>query len=497
MAMPLERDEGGFAYIGQRLFGNQQLYTDVFDNKLPGLYFLYWIFTHLPLGAEKGVHLGLLLLQAGALALFFGWVRKAFNFQVAAIGTSLFAVAVLMPGVLGFAAHATQLMLLPVMAGLYLLWDYLYVENRSQWWRLALSGLLLGFAFTVKQPAIVFSVFALGALLLGPGSLLLKLGRGFVLGFFALLPFAAMAAYFYLQGRFGDFWLWTYTLPAAQTLETDDAAKFLGQMLPRVVDDNWLFWSMGILSLFFLPFSGFGKAARFWALGLLVLSLLSTAIGLGFMPHYFVPVVPFAALGTAACLYGAVTKFGSGIKYLFATLGGIVVFLPVLLNYSYFFKPDYPEILEKCYHWNGFAEAKAISKELNKRLKPGERVAVLGSEPEINFYTNTDHCSPHLYLYPLLREHKLTAQYKQQYLRDIFSCNAEYVVLTASEASWAPGFGELPYFKGDIFPKITERYTLIGRANIGQIPLNIAWDEALKTHNPPKCPPMFVFKRKP
>ncbi len=496
LGMPLERDEGGFAYIGQRLFGSQLLYSDMLDNKLPGLYFFYWVFTHLPIGAEKGVHLGLLLLQAGTLALFFGWVRKAFNFHVAAVATALFSSAVLMPGVLGFAAHATQLLLLPVVAGLYLLWDYLYAENRRQWWRLVLSGLCLGYAFTVKQPAIVFSAFAVGALLFGAGTTLQKFGRAIVLGMASLFPFCAMAGYFYAQGRFDDFWLWTYTLPAAQTLDASDAQKFLSQMLPKVVGNNWLFWGLGILSLAILPISSFGKAARYWAVGLLGLSFCSTAIGLGFMPHYFVPVVPFAALGVAASLYWAATKYGGGGKRLFAVLGGILVFLPMLMNFSYFFKPNYLEILERHYHWNGFGEAKAVSAELKKRLKPGERVAVLGSEPEINFYTNTDHCSPHLYLYPVLREHQLTKQYQQQYLRDILSCNAEYVVLTASEASWAPGFGELPFFKRDIFPKITERYTLIGRANIGQIPLNMAWDEALKTHNPPKCPPMFVFKRK-
>ncbi|MES2855659.1 MAG: ATP-binding protein, partial [Bdellovibrionota bacterium] len=40
------------------------------DIKLPGLYFLYWLFHQLPGGEEKSIHLGLLLMHAGALGLF-------------------------------------------------------------------------------------------------------------------------------------------------------------------------------------------------------------------------------------------------------------------------------------------------------------------------------------------------------------------------------------------------------------------------------------------
>ena len=496
LGMPLERDEGGFAYIGQHLFGDQLLYSDLLDNKLPGLYFLYWIFNQLPGGYEKSIHLCLLLMHAGTLGLFFMWTRKAFNFPVASMATSLFAVSAIMPGVLGFAAHATQLIMLPVMGALLLIWNFNQHPDNKRLLNLVWAGLLLGFSFTVKQPAIVFIVFAISALMLSKGSLVQNTGRAFVLGFSSLLPFGAIAGYFYLQGRFDDFWLWTYTMPTVQTAGTGDYMFYLEKTIPRVVGNHWLFWGLGLSSLLVVPFSNFSKSARFWAIGLLLFSILSAAIGLAFMPHYFVPMVPWLALGIAVSLFWVANKFAPGNTLAEAVPCILLILMPIFMNSDYFLNPNFPKIVEQCYPWNGFSEAKAVAKELKKRLKPGERIAVLGSEPEINYYTNTELCSPHLYMYPVVREHKLKSQFQKDYLQDLFGCNAAYVVLTASESSWTSGFAETPFFKRDIFPKITERYDLIGRANIGQVPLNIVWDEALKTHEPPKCPPMFVFKRK-
>ena len=61
LAIPLERDEGGFAYIGHWLFNGRSLYTDFVDNKLPGLYTLYGLFTATFGYNSSGVHAGLLL----------------------------------------------------------------------------------------------------------------------------------------------------------------------------------------------------------------------------------------------------------------------------------------------------------------------------------------------------------------------------------------------------------------------------------------------------
>ena len=59
--------------------------------------------------------------------------------------------------VFGFAAHATQILLVPALAGLLVLMGAIETHRRTL---LLLSGLLLGVAFAIKQPAIYFTFLA-------------------------------------------------------------------------------------------------------------------------------------------------------------------------------------------------------------------------------------------------------------------------------------------------------------------------------------------------
>lgn len=490
--IPLERDEGGYAYIGQHLFGSQRLYTDLLDIKLPGLYFLYWMFDLLPGSPSTRIHLGLLLLHSVALYFFYRLIRDMFHLEAARVATALFAISAALPGVYGFATHATQLLQAPLMLSLWLLWRHVHAE-KTHWPSLALVGLLLGVAFTIKQPAIVFIVFSIAVLLLESRySFLGRIGRAFVLGAASLVPFLAIAGYYWTAGRWDSFWRWTFEVPTAQTVG-GDSWTYLKTLVPPMVGNHYLFWVGGVATLAILPALKTKVTAHRWVAGLLLCALLSAAIGLGYMPHYFIPAIPWAAAGIAAVLYAWSAQNDTRRMATY----GLFIALPLLLNFGYFTRPDHLKIMENGYHWNGFAEIKAIGEQLKKRLRPGETIGVLGSEPQINYYTQTEHCSPHLFMYPVIRENAYQAEYQRQFLADFDRCKPAYLIVTASEASWMPGFANSDFFKNALMAtRVTPNYTLIGRANIGQIPMSIVWDDALKTHRPPQCPPIFVFKRK-
>src|SRR5262245_26244030 len=62
--IPLERDEGEYAYIGWRL-GHQELpYRDWVDQKPPGVFWVYRAALSLPLEPIRAIHLSGLLFSA-------------------------------------------------------------------------------------------------------------------------------------------------------------------------------------------------------------------------------------------------------------------------------------------------------------------------------------------------------------------------------------------------------------------------------------------------
>jgi hypothetical protein len=76
--LPLERDEGEFAYIGQLILAGIPPYQQVYDFKMPGLYLAYAAMMSVFGQTSAGIHLGLLVVNLATLAVLF-WSREDFS----------------------------------------------------------------------------------------------------------------------------------------------------------------------------------------------------------------------------------------------------------------------------------------------------------------------------------------------------------------------------------------------------------------------------------
>jgi Dolichyl-phosphate-mannose-protein mannosyltransferase len=155
LGIPMERDEAGFAYIGHWLLKGRSFYVDIVDNKLPGLYILYGFFTTIFGYNSTGVHIGLLLANVVSAVCFYILMRDLYNRFIASVSTAFLLVLLADPNVLGFAAHATQLLLPFVMGGFCFFWKGIKSGRKDLF---LISGLLLGMAFIIKQQSVVFGV---------------------------------------------------------------------------------------------------------------------------------------------------------------------------------------------------------------------------------------------------------------------------------------------------------------------------------------------------
>src|SRR2546429_4536637 len=74
--MPLERDEGEYAYAGQLILQGVPPYKDAYNMKLPGTYAAYALIMAVFGQSASGIHVGVALINAASIALIFLIGRK-------------------------------------------------------------------------------------------------------------------------------------------------------------------------------------------------------------------------------------------------------------------------------------------------------------------------------------------------------------------------------------------------------------------------------------
>lgn len=146
-------DEGIYQVVGTSLNHGKLLYSQIFDNKPPLLYWLYAILQ----SDQFTVRLVSLLFGIFAVIMFFFLAKKLFenakeNNKISFLTTFLFAILFGLPTLEGNIANAENFMLLPIIASAF------FIVNQKKFF---FAGLLLGIAFLFK----IVAVFDLAAFL--------------------------------------------------------------------------------------------------------------------------------------------------------------------------------------------------------------------------------------------------------------------------------------------------------------------------------------------
>ena len=210
--MPLERDEGEYAYAGQLILQGIPPYQLAYSMKLPGTAAAYSLILASLGQTPAAVHIGLIFVNAATALLVFFLASRLFGYLAGAVACASYALLSANPSGLGLAGHASHFVVLPAVAGILLLLDAL---ESNKTWQFFCSGLLLGLAFVMKQPGILFllfgGVYLLQARLRSPGR---WKGLASSLGALALggaLPFAVTCLLMLKAGVFQKFWFWTFS----------------------------------------------------------------------------------------------------------------------------------------------------------------------------------------------------------------------------------------------------------------------------------------------
>ncbi|MEI7639762.1 MAG: glycosyltransferase family 39 protein, partial [Syntrophus sp. (in: bacteria)] len=163
LPIPLERDEGEYAYAGQLILQGIPPYVQLYNMKMPGIYLAFAIILAVFGETPTAIHTGLLFVNLTTILLLFLFTRKLFDDLTALTAAAAFTILSVNPFVHGVFAHAEHFVLLFVLASLLLLLNGL---NRSQLRWMFLSGIFSGIAFLMKQPAASFTGLAITFILI-------------------------------------------------------------------------------------------------------------------------------------------------------------------------------------------------------------------------------------------------------------------------------------------------------------------------------------------
>ena len=519
--MPLERDEGEYAYAGQLMLQGAPPYREAYTMKLPGTYAAYALIMAVFGQSAAGIHLGLTLVNAASIVLMFLLGRKLLDDAAGVSAAVAFALLSLSPLVLGLAAHATHFVVLAALAGMLALLRVLNAEEcgvrnapGSQLptlnYQLLAAGFLFGLAFLMKQHGLFFGAFG-GIYLLrvrvgewlavsgvrtqqpGVRSLRERTDFSFAgaasragmvriirdLALFALgwlLPYGLTCLALGLAGAFHQFIFWTisYAGQYASAIPLVRGADVLRATLNAVVGPNlglWVLPWVGALVMWWDARLAAGNPKtetrrpkvepdvtrhasrstlhasdiphpRFFLMAWLFCSVASASVGLYFRAHYFILVLPALALlsGVAVSRGLYLLKHDQTIELFLALpilgLFAISVGAALIGHGPVWLTLPVDLSMRSVFGGNLFAETAHVAEYLKAHTTKDDRIAVLGSEPEIYFLSRRRAATGHIYTYPLMEEHPYALKMQEQMITEIERTRPAYVVYVDDELSW-------------------------------------------------------------
>jgi hypothetical protein len=414
LGIPLERDEGEYAYIGWRLEHNELPYRDWIDQKPPGIFWVYrWAFA-LPMNPISAVHFMALLFAAASACAMFCLTLRFMGCAWAFLAAILFVLFSADPLLYGTESNTEMFMLLPLILSVLAFFRATSStagqgQTRAREIGFAvLMGIFIGIATAFKQVALVqwpFLILMFPLFAEGKKSFVRALLFAVASAIGIAVVWAAIVLFFLLHHAFGDFIynVFTHNFEYVRSISWPRRINYFTETLKSIVKDEWPVWIFSVIALLLLLRRGQFKELLFMA-GWLAVSFVGVSASGYYFPHYFQQMLPVlclaAALGTNALeRAGNVAVVRAWLRrVIFAAVlmvPVVVVRCPFLFSYSL------AQASDQIYPGSHFAEKQVLAQRLAQITKPDDTVFIFGADTEILFYAQRVSATRYIFLFPL------------------------------------------------------------------------------------------------
>jgi 4-amino-4-deoxy-L-arabinose transferase-like glycosyltransferase len=415
LEVPLERDEGEYAYCAWQMQQGNMPYRDSMTFVSPGIFFLYRFCFGIFGETVKDIRLFTMWFLVVTLAVFYYITRRHWGIAAALPASLAFIFLTVDPSILACMSNRETFMLLPILLSFLCLELGLSTGQRRWFW---LLGLVCALAFMLKQTAI-FNMFFILAVLgwyyyQKKEYRLFWQDLGFIAGGF-VSGVSIFVFYFYSQHALGDFYYWVFIHPRIMSEQLrwgggKNIAElwwlikniFIDTLIP-ILKKQFPLILLALSAMFIIIYK---KQKKYYIIIVwLFFMLCGVTTGWRLRRHYFqLLTVPIALL--CGCLFAYIqqwlkTRQQEKLKALyFSSLYAMlcIPFLSLLWNYT---PLNSEEISKKLYGVQVFSAADTISQYVVRQTGPEEPLYILGSEQEIYFYSKRKCLNEHITAYTL------------------------------------------------------------------------------------------------
>jgi hypothetical protein len=103
------------------------------------------------------------------------------------------------------------------------------------------------------------------------------------------------------------------------------------------------------------------------------------------------------------------------------------------------FKMDPLHVNREMHERHGFPEAMVVADYIRDHSSPQDRIAIIGSEPEIYFLSHRRSATGYIYMYPLMENQKYALRMQSEMIHEVESTQPKFVVFVDNQLSWGWG----------------------------------------------------------
>lgn len=505
--IPFERDEGIYSYFGKLVLEGKVPYKDFYEVKFPGLFYFYAMIVGLFGDTVQGMHTGFMWVNILSTIFIYFSARNLFSPIAGIISATTFAFVSLTPNLSGFTVQAEHGVSFFICMGL-MFYSLTKLYNNSIYY--LLMGLAMGCAFMVKTSGVFLALW--GGFIIITDFMFTKQRvwkefwkhmLAYSVGGFSIiiLMFLIIAA----KGSFNEMIYWTieHAKQYASSMPYEEGVKYFKYTRDAIIQNHKFFWYHSLLAVGVCLLRPINIKYKILGVTLLGFSFFTIVPGYFFYGHYWIQTVPGLALIAGLTVYSVMAIIQNTlnfkqpiIKYVYLTIFGFLTFSHVSTLKSYYFHPNYERILRAVYGNNPFPESMEIGNYINSHSKPEDNIVLIGSEPQIYFYTKKKSPSRHAYFTSIVNNVKDHKEWQREFARDTEKAKPKFVIFFNHPLSLLVQANVDKYVFDWANKFITENYRIVGLVDMieGQQSVYV-YNEQLNTYKPVSQNLIYIYER--